>query len=301
MHSLRAVLLATLTLVGFAVAVPTAAAPTDPAETMPPSSLQNEQTASTQNGSLGAEISSFMQVSTAQTEGTVDSGLWVARYNGTNSKSARKKLVEKRVGDIQTRMDDLRERKQSLVEARKNGEISTLRYQAEMSEVIGQIRSLEHAINTTKPRAMETGTSVEDLRELDKQASNVGGPEVAEVARSLQSVKAPGRDNSTQTPGVGNGNGGGTENGNSGGVSGVGNNSSVDNGNGNGNGDGVDDALGTGNNSTVGVGAGDGSSTDRGNERDSLENGTGNNGTDGTLPSVGDASISLLVGTGLIV
>lgn len=245
MHSLRAVLLATLILCGFAMAVPTAAAPTPTTPVDVSSSVfQSGENVSTSNGSLGAEISSFMQVSASQTKGTIETELWAARFNNTENKSAKKELVRHQVDDIQTRLDTLHQRKQTLIEERKNGEISSLQYQAEMSEVIGQIRSLEHAINTTKPRAAAVGTNVEDLQQLDERADTVGDPEVAEVARSLNSVSTSSEDNSTQRPGVGNGSGNGTLP-----SAGNGNNSTIDNGN----------------NSTIGVGDGNNSIGGNGN------------------------------------
>ncbi|GAA0226351.1 hypothetical protein ACFFQF_10935 [Haladaptatus pallidirubidus] len=231
MNAIRAVLLATLTVCGFAVALPTAAAPSPsaPVDTSP-NTFQTEQNATSSNSTLGAEISSFMQVSTSQAQGTVDTGLWVARFNQTENRSARRALVRHHVEDMQTELDALQERKQSLVEARNNGDISQLEYQSRMSELIGDIRSLEHGINATKPRAETVGTRVNRLQQLDNQANNVSGPEVAEVARSLNSVNVPGENanNSTNAPGVGNGSGQG--NGTSGGETTPGN-GNVGNGN----------------------------------------------------------------------
>jgi hypothetical protein len=280
MHSLRAVLLAILTLCGFAVSVPTAAAPTPttPAD-VSSSVFQNEENVSTSNVSLGAEISSFMQVSTSQTKGTIDTGLWTARFNSTENESAKKELVRHQVDDIRTRLNSLHQRKQTLVEKRKSGKISQLQYQAKMSEVIGQIRSLEHSINTTKSRARTVETGVEDLQQLDKQADTVGGPEVAEVARSLNSVSTSGENNSTQRPGVDNGSGNGT-------VPGIGNgnNSTI--------------GIGDENNSTVGNGDENNSTIGIGDENNStVGNGDENNSTIG----IGDGNGSRLLGDDLAI
>ncbi|WP_435155356.1 DUF7096 domain-containing protein [Haladaptatus sp. DFWS20] len=216
MNSVRALLLATLTVCGFAVALPTAAAPSpaEPAD-ISPNTLQTDENTTSSNSTLGAEISSFMQVSTSQAKGTVDTGLWVARFNETKNRSARKSLVRHQVSNMQTELENVRQRKQALVEARNNGQISTLQYQAKMSEIVGEIRSLEHAINQTKSRADKVGVRNNKLRQLDKEANTVGGPEVAEVARSLRSVKAPNEttNNSTTMPGVGNGSGANAGNG----------------------------------------------------------------------------------------
>ncbi|WP_049969601.1 DUF7096 domain-containing protein [Haladaptatus cibarius] len=240
MNAIRAVLLATLTVCGFAVALPTAAAPspTAPADASvntSPNSFQTEQNATSSNSTLGAEVSSFMQVSTSQAKGTVDTGLWVARFNQTQNRSARRALVRHQTEDLETELNALQQRKRSLIEARNSSEISRLQYQARMSELVGDIRSLQHAINTTKPRAETVGTRVNRLQRLDRQANNVGGPEVAEVARSLNSVNVPGENanNSTSAPGNGNGTGNaGTGNGTNRNAGG-GNNGNAGNGNGN--------------------------------------------------------------------
>ncbi len=271
MHSLRAVLLAMLTLCGFAVAVPTAAAPTPaPPQDVSPTTFQSDQNATVANGTLGSEISSFMQVSTSQATGTVDTGLWIAQFNGTKNKSARQTLVRDRVTKIQSELEDVRQRKEKLVKARKNGNISTLQYQARMSKLVGEIRSLEHSINTTKPRAERVGTRVQRLQQLEKRTSTVGGSEVAEVARSLRSVNVPGENanNSTGAQGVG------TDNGNIG----IGNG---DGGNGN---------------ASVGIGNGSGN----GNASVGIENGNGNGRNSNTTTDDG-ISLALLSQTGEIV
>ncbi|MGA9400849.1 DUF7096 domain-containing protein, partial [Haladaptatus sp.] len=150
MNALRAILLAVLVVCGCAVTIPAAAAPTPntPADV---TSIQRQQQANNStvrmnNSTLGAEISSFMQVSTSQAEGSVDTGLWVARFNQTKNKSAQQALVRHRVDDMQKQLSDLRDRKQTLVTKYKNDRISQLRYQSEMSKLVGEISSLQHSI-----------------------------------------------------------------------------------------------------------------------------------------------------------
>ncbi len=204
MNSARAVLLVVLTLSGFALAVPTAAAPTPDAQTdVATTSFQaNQQANNTDNSTLGAEISSFMQVSTSQAKGTVDTGMWVARFNQTKNKSAQQALVSNNVGDMKNQLSDLQDRKQKLIQARNNGQISQLKYQSEMSQLIGEIRSIQHAINATRPRAVTVGTQVNDVENLSEQADTAGGPEMIEVARSMHSVHLIGEENnSTMGPG----------------------------------------------------------------------------------------------------
>ncbi|WP_231185467.1 hypothetical protein [Haladaptatus sp. DYF46] len=268
MNSARAVLLIALLLSGFALAVPTAAAPTpdttpDAQTDVGATSFQaNQQTNNTTNNStLGAEISSFMQVSTSQAKGTVDTGMWVARFNQTKNKSARQALVSNNVGDMKNQLADLQERKQKLVQARNSGRISRLKYQSEMSQLIGEIRAIQYSISATRPRAVTVGTRVGDVDNLSERADTAGGPEMIEVARSIHSVHLNGEENnSTMGPG---GNETTNESGENPGTSigsgtvGVGNDSSdgtASGGSGNGNGS-VDAGVGVGN-ETVSVGIG---------------------------------------------
>ncbi|GKZ13090.1 hypothetical protein [Haladaptatus sp. T7] len=268
MNSPRAVLLVVLTLSGFALAVPTAGAPTQntQADDITAASFQANQQAD-DNSTLGAEISSFMQVSTTQAQGTVDTGMWVARFNQTKNKSAQKALVSNHVGDMKNQLASLRDRKQKLVEARNDGQISQLKYQSEMSQLIGEIRAVQHSINATRPRAVTVGARVRDVNELDKQANTVGGPEIAAVAKSMHSVnlRAENANNSTSAPGVGNGTG------NASGEhpgAGIGGNGTIGIGNGDGNstvGIGVGNGDGNGGNGSVGIGNGNGHGSGNGN------------------------------------
>jgi hypothetical protein len=267
MNSARAVLLVMLTLSGFALAIPTAAAPTQDTPTTPDAqtdvattSFQANQQANNNNSTLGAEISSFMQVSTSQAKGTVDTGMWVARFNQTKNKSAQQALVSNNVGDMKNQLSSLQDRKQKLVQARNSGKISQLKYQSEMSQLIGEIRAIQHSINATRPRAVTVGTRVNDVNNLSERANTAGGPEMIEVAQSIHSVHLVGEENnSTMGPG-------GNETGNAsgenpgtgiGGSVGVGKGSGDGTANGDsGNGDGsVDVGVGAGN-GTVSVGVG---------------------------------------------
>lgn len=240
MNALRAVLLAILAVCGSFAVVPTAGAPTaspatapsqqsDDVRTQQSDAVQSLQSQNATNQSLGAEISSFMQASSSQAEGTVSTGMWIARFNQTQNRSARKTLVEKRVNDLQKRLDALEQQKQTLVEAHENGQVSDLEYRARMSGVIGQLQSIRHAVNETKPRAKTVGTKVRAVQRIGERANAVGGSEVAEVARSINSVHVPNENvpNATNgTVGIGNGTGNASSNengGNGGNASGSGN------------------------------------------------------------------------------
>src|SRR6056297_887485 len=108
---------------------------------------------STDNTSLGTDISSFMQSSAAEVGGAVETGMWTASFNATENESMRVRLVERRTDELRTQLDDLRERKAELVAEREAGNVSETAYKAKASRLIGQISALESAIDRTTDRA----------------------------------------------------------------------------------------------------------------------------------------------------
>ena len=207
MNSARAVLLATVVLCGTLVAaVPTAAGPTSsPSDAngdvrSVESTVESVQTNQTTNESLGAEISSFMQVSSAEAQGAVDTGMWVAEYNASDNQSTKRSLVDRQVTTLGRELDTLQREKQAIITAYRNGNITRLEYKAQMSSIIGRIQSVQQAINETEPRARAVGADVRAVNALDERTNATVGPEVSSVARSLNAVDVSNRSARATTP-----------------------------------------------------------------------------------------------------
>lgn len=199
----RAVLLA-LFVVGGALtaAVPTGAtsvgvAATDDVEATPEpigdAPLEDARPTAAANGTannstLGADISSFMQSSTAEVDGAVETGMWSAAFNGTENRSVQTKLVERRTTELRTELSELQQRKRELVTEREEGNITEVAYKAKVSRLLGQINALRAAIDTTSNRAKRTNVSAESLDALRTETENLTGPEIASVARSTSGV-----------------------------------------------------------------------------------------------------------------
>lgn len=279
MNSARAVLLAAIAICGaFVAAVPTAAGPTPstPSEDLRSfetndQSLQTDDRSLQKNGtndSLGTEISSFMQASSTETQGAVETGMWVARFNATDNRSARRKLVRSQVDDLGRKLDTLQEEKQAIIDAYQNGKIDEVQYRAQMSGVVSRIQAIQQAINETEPRARAVGAEVQAVGRLEKRASSAIGPKAAAVAGSVGSVDVPAGNNST-----GNGNG-----------VGQGNETDVGPGNGTDVGPGNGTDVGPGNGTDVGPG------NDANGSDDDSEPGTGV----GTGDGQGNGGVTLL-------
>jgi hypothetical protein len=157
---------------------------------------------SANDSALGADISSFMQSSMAETDGAVETGMWSAAFNGTENQSVRQRLVERQTNELRARLAELREEKEELMAERETGNVSETAYKARVSRLAGRINALESSINATSSKAREAGTGVEELSNLRTETKNLSGPEVSAVARNVT--------------GVGNGNGAGVGNGNGG-------------------------------------------------------------------------------------
>jgi hypothetical protein len=194
MSAHRAVLLALL-VVGssLAVAAPAGAAPevsagpSDSATAGAPA-VQSDPGNESANASLGADISSFMQSSAAEMSGAVETGMWSASFNATENESKRRRLVERRTGELRADLADLRERKAELEAEREAGNLSAAAYKAQVGQLIGRINALRSAINATAPRARQANTDVDAVAMLETDVRNLAGPSIASVARNSSGV-----------------------------------------------------------------------------------------------------------------
>lgn len=201
MSAHRAVLLALLVVGGsLATAAPTGATlggsddATDAvaAAAAGPAAAQSADANETENASLGADISSFMQSSAAEIGGAVETGMWTESFNATENQSERRRLVERRTTDLRAELDDVRERKAELEAERESGNLSTAAYKAQVGQLVGRINALEAAINATEPRARQVNANVDAVEMLETDARNLTGPRVAAVARNTSGVGTPG-------------------------------------------------------------------------------------------------------------
>lgn len=131
------------------------------------------------NASVGAEVSSFMQASTAEAEGEVDDGMFEAALNRTDDPEVRRQLVENRTQRLEQRQQRLEERR---AEIRGTGDV---RDRALAVRVAVGADRLEQSVNETEPVAASVGVDTERLTQLRTNARNLTGGEVSDLARGL--------------------------------------------------------------------------------------------------------------------
>ncbi|MFC5365762.1 hypothetical protein [Salinirubrum litoreum] len=223
-------------------------------------------TAGEESAGFGSRISSFMQSSSTQTSGAVESRLWEVRVNrtageiGTTDGGVSGPVVERRVSVLESRLTEVRETRQRLAEARANGSLSAVEYRARLARVNGQLSALESAVDRTRPVAVDAGLNETRLSDLSAEIEAERGPPDWAGNRSAGD-ESEGNGNGPPEGGDGGpGNGAGPPgNGNGGDRGNAGNGNGNDNaGNGNG-----DDRGNAGNGNSGNDGNGNGG--DRGN------------------------------------
>ncbi|WP_135821374.1 hypothetical protein [Halostella litorea] len=135
------------------------------------------------SSSMGAEISAFMQSSASEADGSVEDGMFEARYDNGSDRAA---LVRNRTDRLRSELDRLRAEKRAL--RAEKGNMSRLEYQARMSRLVGEVRSLERSANRTEPLAESAGVNRSALAEIRANASAMSGQEVSALARTLAVV-----------------------------------------------------------------------------------------------------------------
>lgn len=176
MRGFRVALLVALVAIGTALAIPFAGAIAagDGAATGAQSDNESNET------SVGAKVSSFMQTSTVNASGEVDSGMFEAEYETADNRTA---VVDRRADDIEQRIAELREQKRRLVE--REDELNPVAYNARMSRLAGEIESLERQIDETRPRAEDAGVDPARFDGLRNNVSELRGPKVDAATETI--------------------------------------------------------------------------------------------------------------------
>lgn len=154
---------------------------------------ENDTANDSANVTPGGQFMGVIGVQQSELNGTIAEksfGLKMAQAKSNSSKVA---VVAEEVAELQRELEELRTRREQLREAHRNGNISTARYRAEMAELATEVRNVERLANATEnesaglpaDRLAEKGINVTAIQTLKTSASNLTGPEVAAIARSI--------------------------------------------------------------------------------------------------------------------
>lgn len=161
------------------------------------------QQASNDSVAPGQRLSGVVAVGQTELETDVDARAFNLSVARAATDEARADVVQERFRTIEERFTRLQERKRTLDQARENGSMSEGAYRARVTELAAGLEGTERLANATEraagdlPAAVleEKGIDVEAMRTLREQANELGGREVADIARDIAGPsvgKAPG-------------------------------------------------------------------------------------------------------------
>ncbi|MFB6142127.1 MAG: hypothetical protein ABEJ30_02155 [Halorientalis sp.] len=180
---------AVLVVVAALTAVPAAAQQT----ATPTDGQERNRTDGNATVAPGERLAGVVGVQRAEIDGEIESrtfGLSVAR---AASDAGRAAVVASEVNETGADLEQLRERREQLREARRNGSISDGQYRARIAELAARIQTVEHMANMTANASRsipaellrEHGVNATAIQTLRERASELGGREVAAIARSI--------------------------------------------------------------------------------------------------------------------
>lgn len=140
------------------------------------------------NETFGAEVSSFMQASTADAETEVDEGMFRAGMNRAETGEERRRLIEKRQARLAARhaqLQDYREEFSTDQPAAKNRAVA--------ARVSVGADGLERSVESTQEHAVRAGLDTSQLSDLRNGATELRG-QVADLARQLGGGGRSGND-----------------------------------------------------------------------------------------------------------
>ncbi|MFB6308278.1 MAG: hypothetical protein ABEH35_03020 [Haloarculaceae archaeon] len=141
----------------------------------------------------GAQLAGVVSVQEAEIEGDVQQRTFGIKIAQAATANAKAEVVGQQLGEIEQRLQNLSERKQELREARENGSMSEGEFRAKMARLHAETQTTKQLTNDTanvteglpEETLRENGINVTAIQTLKERASELSGPEVAKIARSI--------------------------------------------------------------------------------------------------------------------
>jgi|GEM_PF-648823 len=172
-----------------------------PAGVVPGAVTGTEQTesdgvaaAQSENFTAGERIGASIAAEQAEFEGEIGERSLEAALSRAADENETADVVRDRVERIETQLDELRERERNVSERYEAGEIDRGAYASSVAQIEAERRSLERQLNRSADvarnlsdpgAAADRGVNVSAIERLRQNASELGGQETREVARSI--------------------------------------------------------------------------------------------------------------------
>lgn len=186
-----ALLLTAVLVVASVSALPVAASGPTASPSVSSAALQADGNAT--NVTAGQRLAGVIGAGQAEFDGAVALRAYGIEYAAADSNASKAGVIEERLAGVRERLQELEERREALLEARRNGSISEGEYRARVTALAARGQQLEQLVNASEVRARglpadvlaERGINVTAIRTLQAQAANLTGQEVAEIARGI--------------------------------------------------------------------------------------------------------------------
>jgi hypothetical protein len=143
--------------------------------------------------SPGAQLTGVVGVQKAEIDGEVRSRSFEISLNRSDDNDSKAAVIAGQVTDLESGLEELRDRKNELDRAHENDTITGGEYRARIAEVATRISTVRRLVNQTAnasrgipaEKLEEKGVNASEIRKLGNDARNLSGPEVAAIARGI--------------------------------------------------------------------------------------------------------------------
>lgn len=151
------------------------------------------ETEQNETAAPGEKLAGVIGVQEAEIDGEIDERAYGVKIAKAQTNESKADVVAEQLSDVEDRIEEHEERLAELEEARANGEISEGEYQAKVAVVEAEKKSAERLLNKSNETASElpedvlaeNGVNTDAITELKNRADELGGPETAEIAKSI--------------------------------------------------------------------------------------------------------------------
>ena len=160
---------------------------------VPAQQTATNDTAANESLAPGERFAGVVGVQQAEVAGEIEARAFGQRVAAAASNRSAAGVVAGEVEDLERRLSELDAEIAALEQAHENGTVSEGRYRARLAKLHAQERTIERRLNQTAAvadrlpaAALEAkGVNVTAIRTLRSQASQLTGPEVAAIARTI--------------------------------------------------------------------------------------------------------------------
>lgn len=139
------------------------------------------------NGSLGGDISVFMQQGTAAANGSVDAGMWLAAFESAENQTRKETLVATRTETLRIRVAQLESRIHTFPVNETNQSVA---HRAQRARLVAELDALRTSISEAKTAAAGEGVNASGLNRLSQRVETLSVPAATSTNISQASVNA---------------------------------------------------------------------------------------------------------------